>query len=186
MNGLLNAKEYAEMKGVSHVAVGKWIKSGKLGPIGVAVIKKGRLWLIDTQKADAYYSDNMRPTNQRTLFHDTSNESEESIEKMGDEKPKKSKKSDRIADLNTYGGATTWKTMYEALLRQQEYEIKAGIYVLAEEVKAAAFNKARIIRDTLLNIPDRLSPILASELDQDKIYQLLSGEIKLVLEELAK
>lgn len=186
MNGLLNAKEYAETKGVSHVAVHKWISMGKLGPIGDAIIKKGRLWLIDPQKADAYYSDNSKPTNQRTLFPDTLNESEEGTEKMGDKKPEKSKKNDRIANLNTYGGATTWKAKYEALLRQQEYEIKAGIYVLAEEVKAAAFNKARIIRDTLLNIPDRLSPILASELDQDKIYQLLSGEIKLALEELAK
>jgi len=186
MNGLLNAKEYAETKGVSHVAVLKWIKTGKLGPVGDAAIKKGHLWLIDPQIADAYYSDNMKPTNQRTLFPDTTNESEESIGKTGDEKPEKSKKGDRIANLNTYGGATTWKAKYEALLRQQEYEIKGGIYVLAEEVKSAAFNKARIIRDTLLNIPDRLSPILASEHDQDKIYQLLSGEIKLVLEELAK
>ena len=191
-NGFLNAKEHGKTKNVSHMAVLKWIESGKLAPIGDAVAKSGSRWMIDAQKADAYYYDNVKLTNQRIPFENRPANTEgapisdvETPPQRENEHSPKSK-NDRVANLNTYHGATTWKAKYEALLRQQEYEIKSGIYILAEEVKTAAFNKARIIRDTLLNIPDRIASILASESDQDKVYQLLSDEIKLALDELAK
>ena len=43
---------------------------------------------------------------------------------------------------------------------------ETGELVNAEDVKKAAFTKARVIRDGLLNIPDRVSSVLASTNDQ--------------------
>ena len=62
--------------------------------------------------------------------------------------------------------------------------VEAGRYVDAEEVKAAAFNKARVVRDGLLNIPDRLSAVLAAENNAVRIHEVLSAEIRAALEEL--
>ena len=61
--------------------------------------------------------------------------------------------------------------------------MEAGKYVDADEVKVAAFNKARIVRDGLLNIPDRLAALLAAESDEHKVHKLLASEIRAVLEE---
>jgi hypothetical protein len=49
----------------------------------------------------------------------------------------------------------------------------------------AAFTKARTVRDNLLNIPDRLAATLAAEADVDKVHQMLTGEIRKALDELA-
>ena len=55
----------------------------------------------------------------------------------------------------------------------------------ADEMKAVAFNKARVVRDGLLNIPDRIAAVLAAETDPRKVHQILTAEIRTVLEELS-
>jgi hypothetical protein len=52
-------------------------------------------------------------------------------------------------------------------------------------VQVAAFTKGRTARDNLLNIPDRLAAQLAAESDADKVHQILTGEIRKALDELA-
>lgn len=68
MDGRVSAKEYAEMKKVSPAAVTKWIDGGKLGPLGDAIIKKGRRYRIDPLKADSYLEIHGKLTNQRLHF----------------------------------------------------------------------------------------------------------------------
>jgi hypothetical protein len=51
----------------------------------------------------------------------------------------------------------------------------------ADAVRVAAFNKARTTRDTLLNIPDRLSGVLAAESDARRVHALLSAEMRQML-----
>ena len=58
--------------------------------------------------------------------------------------------------------------------------------VSAEQVRVAAFNKARIVRDLLLNIPDRVASIVASTNDEHKVHEILTTEIRIVLEELSR
>ena len=58
--------------------------------------------------------------------------------------------------------------------------------VSAEQVRVAAFNKARIVRDVLLNIPDRVASIVASIADEHKVHEILTTEIRIVLEELSR
>lgn len=61
---------------------------------------------------------------------------------------------------------------------------ESGQLVPADVVKVAAFRKARIVRDGLLNLPDRLAAVLAAESDPAKVHDLLTREIRLILEEL--
>lgn len=67
-----------------------------------------------------------------------------------------------------------------ALLKEQ------GAYLLVRDVKDAAFASARQIRDALLNIPDRISSILAAESDHDRTREILTTEIRQALESLEK
>jgi hypothetical protein len=67
-----------------------------------------------------------------------------------------------------------------------ELDQKTGRLVDAEQIKIAAFNKGRAVRDAILNIPDRISPILAAESDQITIGQIMTTELKQALEGLAK
>jgi hypothetical protein len=163
------------MKKVSAMAVSKWIAEKKLGPLGDAVIKKGRRYMIDPLKADGYLDINVRMTNQR-LFSDDgvplgdpdeNNQGAAGAEKTTGNQP------------DSYRQATTWKIRYEALLRQQEYEIKSGKYILADEASATFFNKARSFRDAVLNIPPRIGRIIAAE-----IFDAVSSELRSIIDEI--
>lgn len=63
---------------------------------------------------------------------------------------------------------------------------KEGELVRYDDVKAKVFSYARVFRDTMLTLPDRLAPILAAEQDRNKIHSILSSEIRTALEESAK
>jgi phage terminase Nu1 subunit (DNA packaging protein) len=80
----------------------------------------------------------------------------------------------------------TRKTKIEADHKALDLAQKTGRLIDAEKVKTAAFNKARQVRDALLNIPDRISPILAAESDQGRVAVTLTAEIKTALELLSR
>jgi hypothetical protein len=67
-----------------------------------------------------------------------------------------------------------------------EIREKEGELVKYDDIKNKVFSYARIFRDTMLTLPDRLSPILAAEQDRNKIHNILSTEIRNALEESAK
>ncbi|MBQ3565470.1 MAG: hypothetical protein IJA14_04970, partial [Alphaproteobacteria bacterium] len=56
----------------------------------------------------------------------------------------------------------------------------------ADKVYNAMFAKGRIIRDGILNIPDRISSLLAGIDDAAKIHEILTREFREVLEELSR
>jgi hypothetical protein len=58
-------------------------------------------------------------------------------------------------------------------------------YVLAEDVRAAIQAKNRIVRDRLLQIPDRVSSAIASLRDASAIHALLTNEFRNTLFELS-
>ena len=71
-----------------------------------------------------------------------------------------------------------------AKLLEIKARVEAGKYIAIDDVKAAAFNRARVVRDALLNIPERLAAMLASEGDELRVHQILVTEIRTALEEL--
>lgn len=172
MDDRISIVEYANMKNVSRISVFNWIKGEKLGPLGDAVVKVGRKYMINPMKADQYLETNSRITNQR-LFDDDHilSAHEADAATPSDHQPAKTIQGD------TYRQATTWKIKYEALLRKQEYEIKSGKYILADEARSAYFNKARSFRDAVLNIPPRIGKILAAEIYDAVLAELTSIDV---------
>jgi hypothetical protein len=61
-----------------------------------------------------------------------------------------------------------------------------GQLVSAEVVRNAMFAKGRIIRDGILNVPDRVSSLLATVNDATQIHEILMKELRAVLEELSR
>lgn len=86
---------------------------------------------------------------------------------------------------DAYEAARTEKEIYRAKMAKLNYERMDGTLVLAAEVQKAAFSKARQVRDSLLNIPNRVSPIIAAEHDAKKVNEILTNEIRQCLETLA-
>lgn len=61
-----------------------------------------------------------------------------------------------------------------------------GKLVSVDDVRKVAFARGRIIRDGIMNIPDRVSFLLATINDAARIHEILSKEIREVLEELSR
>lgn len=56
----------------------------------------------------------------------------------------------------------------------------------AEEVRKTAFAMGRIIRDGILNVPDRVSALLATIDDASKIHEILTKELRDALQDLSR
>ena len=81
------------------------------------------------------------------------------------------------------------KTEFEKDKLEQEARFKElkvlemeGSLVDADDVAKEAFNAGRQIRDSITNLSDRLAPLLAVESDPDKVYKIISDEVRKVLE----
>jgi len=90
------------------------------------------------------------------------------------------------SDLSTLLLKTRIKNEIEkGKLLQARAQAETGELINAEQVKAAAFNKARVVRDGLLNIPDRLASVMVTCNDEKKAHEIMTKEIRMVLEELS-
>jgi hypothetical protein len=61
-----------------------------------------------------------------------------------------------------------------------------GQLISAEKVRQAMFAKGRIIRDCILNIPDRIAPLLLNKSSVSEIHTVLMHELREVLKELSQ
>jgi hypothetical protein len=61
-----------------------------------------------------------------------------------------------------------------------------GELIPIDDVKKAMFAKGRIIRDGVLNIPDRIAPLLLNKSDASEIHSVLMRELRGVLKELSQ
>lgn len=83
-----------------------------------------------------------------------------------------------------FAKARAAREAYNAKLAKLNYEQRSSRLVDAAMVRMRAFENARAVRDTLLNIPNRISAELASETDPLKVQNMLTLEITRVLAEL--
>lgn len=82
-----------------------------------------------------------------------------------------------------YLAAKAVKAHFRAGLAKLEYQQRAGILVDADEVKRKWFNTLRMVRDRILQLPDRLMPILVAETDPEKVKATLRAEIIRIIED---
>ena len=95
---------------------------------------------------------------------------------------KKDTKTGKDTQDLSYAQARTERERIKAKKEKVEYDLLIGKLVDSEEVRISAFNRARILRDAMFNIPDRISTILAAESNPRKVHQILLKEIRIALE----
>lgn len=165
MSQRLSVTAYARHRGVSHVAVLKAIKTGR--------IAREADGSIDVAKADAGWRSNTNMAQQRFV--------------AGAAAPAAPLQAEAAATTGgpSYAQSRAVREAYNARLAKLDYEERTGALVRTDAVKVAWFKILRVLRDRAMNLPDRLSPVLASETDQKIIRSLLEEELRQILDDAA-
>lgn len=166
MADLFSAKAYAKHRGVSLPTVITAISNGRLEQ---SVKRRGQGYQIDPVKADAEWLANT-DTGQGAPAHAKNAPADEPD--TDDDQP------------ITYAQARAQHERFKARLAQLELEEREAKLVQAAEVTREAFRVARLVRDSMLNIADRVAAELAAESNQFKVHQRLTHEIRRALEDL--
>lgn len=88
-------------------------------------------------------------------------------------------------DPHGYYEARADREKTQAKLAELELLQELGRLVDVEEMRRVAQRRYRTVRDKLLNVPDRVSAILAAEKDPARVHAALTSELKRVLHELS-
>ena len=178
----LSIRAYAQHRGVSHTAVAKAIKAGR-----IQVEADGK---IDPAKADAQWARNTLPS------QNPNTSAAKPAPKVAT--PPVSTVSSREAQvpLETRATAPDYQTSraireaYAARLAKLEFEERTGKLLNADEVKVKHFNLARLLRDRIQQIPRKLAPQIVAAVvaqpDQRVVEDLLMDAIREALEELSR
>lgn len=170
--------EFARVKGVSATAVKKAIDSGRL--VNSIIHGIGKKPKLNPVLAAKEWEQNTAH-NKRTIGEDIRPIKQDPAEILFG--PKTEEPKEERSQLNVSRGV---REAYLARMAKLNYEEKIGKLVDAEEVKAQGFKIGRIIRDTMLNIPDRVAAEFAGITDPAKIHIRLTKEINQCLEVLAQ
>jgi len=166
----LSLRKYALHRGVSLRAVQKAIASGR-----IQTTPEGK---IDAAAADALWDRNTAPRPSSASARPVRQSESRSTVRVG-----RMHDSAEPVELPAAGGldysrARTVTETYRAKLCKIEFEERSGKLISRDEVQVAAFNRFRMFRDRMLNIPDRLAAVVAAESDVASVHQTLSSEIR--------
>jgi len=162
----MNLQAYAKhrkeqgLRGTSHVAVLKAIESGRLTE--PAVRKVDGRWHIDATLADQQWAGNTDPRGALPP----------------PPAPIDTRQPHPAGGGPSLAEAKRARAVWQAERERIELQQLKGELVSTAEVKAEAFNVARVVRDNMLAIPDRVIPTLASMSDLRAMHQYLTEEIR--------
>jgi hypothetical protein len=157
----MSLRQYARHRGVSLAAVQKAIKTNR-----IVTLPDGQ---VESEAADLDWERNT------TVYAPavTGRAGQEEDDGAG------------VGGASQYTRARAVREHYQARLAKLEYEERVGKLVSKDEVQVSAFNKFRQFRNQLLNLPDRVAAMLAAENDSAKVFEILSNEVRQVLNEFA-
>ncbi len=161
----LSLRAYAKRRGITEAAVRKAIKQGR--------ITKNPNGKINPQIADNEWGKNTDPAQIKPIF--------------AEEKPDYSQNSiPSAASGPSYQQSRAIKEAYGAKLLRLQFEKESKKLISIDDVKVSAFNAARMTRDRILNIPDRVIPQLVGKTNIFEMKEILKAELIKALEELSK
>jgi len=161
----LSIRAYARHRGVTEAAVRKAIKQGR--------VSKGKNGKINPKTADKEWGQNTDPAQIKAVFTE--------------EKPDYSQNSiPNAANGPSYQQSRAIKEAYGAKLLRLQFEKESKKLISIDDVKVSAFNAARMTRDRILNIPDRVIPQLVGKTNIFEMKEILKAELIKALEELSK
>jgi len=161
----LSIRAYARHRGVTEAAVRKAIRQGR--------VSKGKNGKINPKTADKEWGQNTDPAQIKAVFTE--------------EKPDYSQNSiPNTANGPSYQQSRAIKEAYGAKLLRLQFEKESKKLISIDDVKVSAFNAARMTRDRILNIPDRVIPQLVGKTNIFEMKEILKAELIKALEELSK
>lgn len=179
----LSIRAYAQHRGVSHTAVAKAIKAGR-----ISVEPDGK---IDPVKADAQWARNTLPSQN---LNTGASKPAAKVATTAVSTPVSTREVQ--VPLETRAAAPDYQTSraireaYAARLAKLEFEERTGKLLNADEVKVKHFNLARLLRDRIQQIPRKLAPQIVAAVvaqpDQRVVEDLLMDAIREALEELSR
>ena len=179
----LSIRAYAQHRGVSHTAVAKAIKAGR-----ISVEPDGK---IDPAKADAQWARNTLPSQN---LNTGASKPAAKVATTAVSTPVSTREVQ--VPLETRAAAPDYQTSRAireacaARLAKLEFEERTGKLLNADEVKVKHFNLARLLRDRIQQIPRKLAPQIVAAVvaqpDQRVVEDLLMEAIREALEELSR
>jgi hypothetical protein len=180
MPELLSIRAYARQRGVSHVAILKAAKSGRI------TLVDGK---VDPATADQQWKANTNPGQSQAAASRVAaatQKAPDAVAPAGNgQGPPGAPGGNGAAAGPTYAVQRAIREGYMARLARIEYELKSGRLVEADKVRVKAFNAARRAREMLLGLPDRLSPQLAGETNTFEIHRILTEELRRICTEIS-
>ena len=179
----LSIRAYAQHRGVSHTAVAKAIKAGR--------ISKEPDGSIDPAKADAQWARNTLPSQN---LNTSASKPAPKVATPAVSTPVSTGSSRELQppvetgriSAPDYQTSRAIREAYAARLAKLEYEERTAKLISSDEVEMRTFNLARRLRDRMQTLPRRLAAALAAEQDPRVIEQRLDDEIRQALEELSR
>jgi phage terminase Nu1 subunit (DNA packaging protein) len=182
---IVSKTEYARLRGCAPSYVSKLLREGRI----TAIADGEHLGKIDSELADRQLEAARDPTKDgvRRRWQREKREDQETAAlplQGGGAAPGEP----RIEPKDTEGYYThkAKREKYDAALAQLRYLEQVGRLVSAEDVEREYDAIARSVRDALLNIPDRLAPIVAAETDPARVHALIAEEMRVALNELSR
>lgn len=179
---LMSLCAYARHRGISKQSVSKAVQQGRVPTVIDPADGKRK---IDSDVVDqlwAIVSDDRRLSLADRVANGERNESD--LGPSPAPVTRKVLKKSAVKSVQEYADARAEREGLQAKLTRIELGKKSGDLVSAKKVEDEAFRLGRVIRDNLLNIPERVSHLLAAESDPVKVHEILRSEIHQVLEAL--
>lgn len=182
---LCNQVEYAKRKGLSTGRINRLVKQGVFDE-ALRNIGRRKKPFIDSDVADAILDSKLQPSgpldNEEKPELDISRVKQKG--KVSEEERKEVIKAGKGGTLS-YSDARTMHERYRAVLKKLQFEEKSGKLVSTEGVQRQAFTLGRQVRDAVLNVSDRIAPILATVKEEREIKRILDKELNSALEALS-
>lgn len=185
----MNIIEYAKHSNRSKQLISRWVKPGGLLESVHKRSPTGRI-IIDVEKADYLIRTQLNTMQSRRKeevikkqFPPEQQIKKQNFHSKDDSKINHESDSPKIYTLQD---ALVKDKYYSAALKKQKLDMQAGTLVLKADVEKEAFDCARQIRDAMLNIPNRVSAILAAEKEESVIDKILTTEIIQALQTFAE
>jgi len=168
---LIGINAYAKHRGVTRRAVQEHLAKGN---IPFELVNGNRL--INPEAADAAWSANVS-TKQKTSVYQTGPKANP------DHFPAVGEGAAKVPNIHVEEAYTK---AYRRRLVSLELAERQGKLIEKEKVAGQIFTAVRIVRDAICNIPQKLAPELAAEVDPHKVELILMEEINNCLMELSE
>jgi hypothetical protein len=174
---LISQREYARRRGVSHTAVQQAIASGRISTV------HGK---IDPAMADRQWqqnTDQSKPRNRIT--------GQPKHRRAPDGLPQPMRLLATVGADGEDGAAIGYtraraaRELYQAQLAKMELDRQRAALVRADEVKVGAFNMARMAREKLTALPERVATVIAAARVPEEVQRILEEEIERVCREIS-